>query len=80
MYGWSGVCHVKYAGCDGLGERGDAQWVHPLCKACKRHFWAWGEPCKALVWGSFQSGGGQRQDAGSWASQLRGGGLMGLRE
>lgn len=30
-------------------------------------------PGKALVWGSFRSGGGQRQDAGSWASLLRGG-------
>lgn len=29
---------------------------------------------KTLVWGSFRSGGGHRQDAGSWASLLRGGG------
>lgn len=35
---------------------------------------------KALVWGSFRSGEGHRQDAGSWASLLRGGGLMGARE
>lgn len=44
-----------------------------LCEACKGRFWAWEEPGKALVWGSFRSGGGQRQDAGSWAGLLRGG-------
>ena len=53
-YGWSGVCHVKYAGCDGLRERSDAQRADPSAKRARE----WGRTGEALPWGSSRSGGG----------------------